>query len=171
MSFGDAMQRRADLLRKRGADVDQILKETAKGATIQYIRAATEKTPPTADGFAGTNTRSGELKAHWATDSVTEPMIYRYSGRNEYETFGKNNVQYASYVDQGHRMDKHFVPGLIINPVTEQLEKVDPDMGGIMVGTKTSYVPGLFMSEVARDAYEEYALKELNRLLREVFRP
>ena len=171
MSFGDAMQRRADLLRKRGADVDQILKETAKGATIQYIRAATEKTPPTADGLAGTNTRSGELKAPWATDSVAEPMIYRYSGRNEYETLGKNNVSYASYVDQGHRMDKHFVPGLIINPVTDQLEKVDPDVGGIMVGTKTSYVRGVFMSEAGRDAYEVYALKELNRLLREVFRP
>ena len=172
MSFGDAMQRRANILRKRGADMDKTFIEISKGATVKYVDAATEKTPPNTGAVGGTNTQSGELKSHWAADSVTVPQVYRYaSDGNEYETLGQNNVQYASYVDQGHRMDKHFVPGLIIDPVTNRLEKVSPDVGGIMVGTKTQYVPGVFMSEAGRDAYEEFALKEMNRLLREVFKP
>ena len=172
MSFGDAMQRRADMLRKRGADMDKIFIEISKGATMKYVEAARDKTPPNTGNAGGTNTKSGELASHWAADSVMVPQIYRHTSiGNEYETLGKNNLDYASYVDQGHRMDKHFVPGLIVNPVTKRLEKVSPDVGGIMVGTKTQYVPGVFMSETGRDAYEEFALKEMNRLLREVFKP
>lgn len=167
MSFGDAVQRRADLLRKRGADVDKILREISEGATIQAVRAATEKTPPTGGGPSGTNTRSGELKAHWATDSETKPEV---SG-GTYTTYLKNNMRYAAYVDQGHRMDKHFVPGLILNPVTGQLERSPDGSGGIVVGTKTQYVPGIFMSEAGHEAFEDSVLRELTKLLREVFKP
>ena len=44
-----------------------------------------------------------------------------------------NNMQYASYVNDGHRVDKHFVPGLIING--NLLERSPDGSGGLIVGT------------------------------------
>ena len=76
-----------------------------------------------------------------------------------------NNKQYASYVNDGHRVDKHYVPGLINNGGL--LERVDPDVGGIMVGTKTTYVPGLYMKEKAIGKYRSVVRKELDRRVRE----
>lgn len=171
MSFGNAIQRRADLLRKRGADATQILLNTSRGATRHAVAAAQDKTPMTADDLSGVGTRSGHLKAHWATDSVTDPVVRPASSGVEYATALANEVDYASYIDQGHRLDKHFVPGLMVNPVTGKLERVDPALGGIMVGIKTSYVSGLFMAEAGRRAFEERAQRELSRLILEVFRP
>ena len=89
--------------------------------------------------ISGTNTRSSSLKEHWAIDSRIDPIG---AGSSEYVTVLGNNMQYASYVDQGHRMDKHFVPGLVIDPVSGNLERSPDGSGGIMVGTKTLYVPG-----------------------------
>ena len=62
-----------------------------------------------------------------------------------------NNMQYASYVNDGHRVDKHFVPGLIING--NLLERSPDGSGGIMVGTKTSYVQGKYMKEAGIGRY------------------
>lgn len=172
MSFGDSIQRRADFLRKRGADVERILRETCRGAAMQAVKAAQNKTPPTGDDLGGVSTRSGQLKEHWATDSKVEPQVRAgQGGGTEYAAMLRNNMDYASYVDQGHRMDKHFVPGLMVNPATGKLERVDPSMGGIMVGTKTGYVPGVFMAEAGREAFEDNAMKGLDGLAREVLGP
>ena len=89
------------------------------------------------------------MSQSWATDSVTTPII---SG-NTVTTILANNMQYASYVNDGHRVDKHFVPGLIINGGLLEMSK-DGDDGGIMVGTKTTYVPGLYMTEKATGMYK-----------------
>ena len=80
----------------------------AKNATIRAVEAAQEKTPPTADSLSGINTRTGELKQHWATDSKIIPE----QQAGQYVTELNNNKEYASFVNDGHRMDKHFVPGL-----------------------------------------------------------
>lgn len=171
MSFGDAIQRRADLLRKRGADVDRIFWETSRGATIQAIAAAQDKTPATMDDLAGTDTRSGGMKEQWAVESELEPEIRPHlDSGTDYVTYLNNNAEYASYVDQGHQMHRHFVPGLILDSETGKLERVPPDEGGIMVGTKTSYVPGIFAVEAGRDAFEDAAVRALNKAAQEVFR-
>ena len=49
----------------------------------------------------------------------------------------------TSYVNDGHRMDKHYVPGLYVDD--DGLLSYDPagDVG-MMVGTKTKYVDGLY---------------------------
>lgn len=75
-------------------------------------------------------------------------------------------MQYASYVNNGHRMDRHFVPGLYINPFSGQLEYDAAKKGevGIMVGTKTDYVPGLFMAEAGEEAYQR-AVEALSKEL------
>lgn len=172
MSFGEAVQRRADLLRRRGADVDRILRDACRGAAVRAVAAAQDRTPPTEAGLGGVNARSGQLKQHWATDSVTEPEIRPGgAGCAEYAAQLRNDTQYASYVDQGHRVEKHFVPGLMVNPATGRLEQVDPGLGGIMVGTKTAYVAGVFMAEAGHEAFEDAALKMLDGVAREVFKP
>lgn len=82
-----------------------------------------------------------------------------------------NNMQYSSYVNDGHRVDQHFVPGLIIN--NGMLEQLDGDWAGvmgIMVGTKTTYVKGKYMKEKAIRKYRSVVKTELGKRVREVMR-
>lgn len=141
------------------AALPELISAAAKNATIRAVEAAQEKTPPTADSLGGTNTRSGELKQHWATDSKMLPEHLD----GQYVTELANNKEYASFVNDGHRMDKHFVPGLYVNPASGLLEYdvSRKDEVGIMVGTKTQYVPGVYMLEAGQQAYEETVKTEL----------
>ena len=138
------------------------LSNIAKNATIRSVEKAVEMTPPTQDDLRGTNARSGGMKQHWPTDSDTTPQ----KAGDKYTTVLANNKDYASYVNDGHRMDRHFVPGLYINPSSGMLE-VNPDKtGGIVVGTKTAYVPGLHMEEAACEEYHRTVAAEAANLRR-----
>lgn len=140
------------------------LSNIAKNATIRAVEKAVDMTPPLENDLRGTNTRSGGMKQHWRTDSQITPQV---SG-NKHTTVLGNNKKYASYVNDGHRMDRHFVPGLYVNPASGMLE-VNPDgTGGLVVGTQTSYVPGLHMEEAAHEEYHRTVAAEavnLRRLL------
>lgn len=140
------------------------LSNIAKNATIRAVEKAVDMTPPLENDLRGTNTRSEGMKQHWPTDSDTTPQV---SG-GKYTTLLANNKDYASYVNDGHRMDRHFVPGLYVNPASGMLE-VNPDgTGGLVVGTQTSYVPGLHMEEAAHEEYHRTVAAEavnLRRLL------
>lgn len=170
MSYTVSLQQRLQQLKKAQADLPELLYRTAKGATLRAIEAAQAATPPkegTGRGpYIGTNTITGELKAHWATDSRAEPQIDGTS----YQTELNNGMEYASYVDQGHRMDRHFVPGLYINPESGLLEYDPSAEVGLVVGTKTRYVKGEFMVDKAREAYEKAVLTELDKEIRRLFR-
>lgn len=107
MSYTVTLQQRIQQLKKAQANVPEILRRTAKQATLRAIEAAQEATPPKAGRLPGTHTVTGELKQHWPTDSNAEPVV---TGA-KYETLLANNKDYASYVNNGHRMDRHFVPG------------------------------------------------------------
>lgn len=135
--------------------------DACKSATLRAVEKAAELTPPTQDDLSGTNTRSGEMKQHWATDSKVEPMGVGLSGGGSYTTILSNDKEYASYVNDGHRMDRHFVPGLYINQYSGDLEYDPSAKVGIVVGTKTSYVPGLHMVEAAVEIYRETLRSEL----------
>ena len=164
-SFGSQMRKRLAELNKAGKDVPKIMMEVAEGATIEAVRVAAENTPPNGGAaIAGTNTRSGQLAQHWELDSQTKPI---YSG-GSVRTVLANDKQYASYVNDGHRVDKHYVPGLIANG--NLLERVDPDVGGIMVGTKTTYVEGLYMKQKAIGKYRDVVRNELDKRVREAFK-
>ena len=163
-SFGSQIRKRLAELRKAGESIPDIMYEVAEGATIEAVRVATENTPPNGSAIAGTNTRSGQMAQHWELDSQTKPVMTGASA----QTILANDMQYASYVNDGHRMDKHFVPGLIENGGL--LERVDPDVGGIMVGTKTTYVPGKYMKEKAIGKYRSVVRKELDKRVREAFK-
>ena len=163
-SFGSQIRKRLAELRKAGESIPDIMYEVAEGATIEAVRVATENTPPNGSAIAGTNTRSGQMAQHWELDSQAKPVMTGGSA----QTSLRNDMQYASYVNDGHRMAKHFVPGLIENGGL--LERVDPDVGGIMVGTKTTYVPGKYMKEKAIGKYRSVVRKELDKRVREAFK-
>ena len=164
-SFGSQMRKRLEELRKAGQNVPKIMVEVAEGATIEAVRVATESTPPNGGAaIAGTNMRSGDLAQHWSIDSMTSPV---YSGGSVRTTLA-NQVQYASYVNDGHRVDKHFVPGLIING--NLLERSPDGSGGIMVGTKTSYVQGKYMKEAGIGRYRDVVRTELEKRVEEAFK-
>lgn len=144
--------------------LDQQLRAAATAATRRAVDKAEEMTPPTDANYTGVHTRGGEMKQHWVTDSQLTPKKVG----DTYQTALANDKEYASYVNDGHRMDRHFVPGLYVNPATGMLE-VNPDgTGGLVVGTQTSYVPGLHMEEAAHEEYHRAVAAEavnLRRLL------
>lgn len=138
------------------------LSAIAKGATIRAVEKATELTPPTLDDLSGTNTRSEGMKQHWASDSKVTPV----RRGDTYVTELNNDKDYASYVNDGHRMDRHFVPGLVINPESGMLEYNPDRKGGIVVGTRTQYVEGIFMEEAAHEEYHRVVRAEADRMRR-----
>lgn len=144
------------LLAKLPGELDRI----AKVATMRAVEEATEMTPPTQDDLRGTDTRSGEMKQHWATDSQTTPQ----RRGDDRVTELNNDKAYASYVNDGHRMDRHFVPGLYINPGSGLLEYDPSKKVGLVVGTKAKYVPGLHITDKARKKYRETIEAESKRL-------
>ena len=151
---------RAKQLAAMEPQVRNILRNAARNATIRAVEKATEMTPPTGDDLKGTNTRTGEMKQHWATDSQLTPKKVG----DTYQTVLANDKEYASYVNDGHRMDRHFVPGLYINEESGLLE-YDPTMDtGIVVGTKTFYVEGLHMVDAAKEEYRRVLAEELKKV-------
>ena len=170
MSYTVNLAQRLRQLSKIGADLPNILSEVAKDATIRAVEATTESTPPKSGtgrgGHIGTNTVTGELKAHWATDSTVDPE----QAGGSYKTELANNVTYASYVNDGHRMDRHFVPGLYVNPGSGLLEYDPAADVGLVVGTKTAYVKGEFMVDKGKEAYQKTVLSELDKRIREAMR-
>lgn len=164
------LQQRIAQLETAAKGLEKRLSAIAEAGTLRAVEAAADATPPKrGEGrgpYIGTNTLSGELKAHWATDSVTKPQ----KTGDGYETQLANQMQYASYVNDGHRMDRHFVPGLFVNPDSGLLEYQQGAEVGIVVGTKTAYVKGEFMTEKGKEAYEKTVQQEAEALTREVFR-
>ncbi len=124
-----------------------------------------ERTPPNDGKLRGVNMISGELAQHWVTDSQIVPV----QTGGTFSTVLSNDKQYASYVNDGHRLDKHFVPGLYVDDSGLLSRDLSRDTG-LMVGTKTSYVPGVYMKEAGVDKYAEVAETELRKLAGEVLR-
>ena len=168
MALGDALQKRMEELAKRQPMLEKRLADIAEAATLRAVDAASEKTPPNTfvDGeIRGVHTITGELAEHWATDSQTVPS---QSG-GQFITALANDKQYASYVNDGHDVDKHFVPGLYVDDAGALSYDPERDVG-LIVGTKTKYVPGLYMKEAGVEKYKEVTEKELGKLAEEMFR-
>ena len=153
-------------LKKLKADVALVCYDTAKQATTAAVEAAQAKTPPPPGSKRGVNTVSGDLRDAWDTDSVVEPII----AGNGFQTIQGNNQDYASYVDQGHRMDRHFVPGLYVDPESGLLNYDLSAKVGLVVGTKTKYVPGAFMVDAAKEAYEKTCKQLLEKKIAELLK-
>ena len=157
-SFGSQMRKRLAELRRAQQDIPAIIDEVAETATMAAVEKAAENTPPNGGAkIVGPNLRTGELAQAWVTDSVTTP--------NRGKTLLANNKMYASYVNDGHRVDKHFTSHLAIEG-GQLVGKPDGD-GGLVVGTKTQYVPGLYMKEKAIGVYRDTVRRMLQQKVRE----
>ena len=165
MSYQVSLQKRLQELKKAHENLPDALYQIQKNAAQRAVEVATEATPPKAGRLAGPNMLTGELKQHWATDSQVEPDV---SG-NKRTSYLANNKEYASYVDQGHRMDKHFVPGLYIDE-NGQLARDLSAKVGLVEGTKTKYVKGEFMVDKAKEAYEKAVLAQLDDEIERLFK-
>jgi len=143
------LQERVEGLKRAQAQLPDLLADIAQEATQRAVEKAAGLTPPTGGDLSGTNTRTGELKQHWAADSEIIPV--RQGA--DWVTILANDKEYASYVDQGHRMDRHFVPGLYVNPESGLLEYDPAAKVGLIVGAKTPYVPGVYMVDAAKEEY------------------
>lgn len=143
------LQERVEGLKRAQAQLPDLLADIAQEATQRAVEKATGLTPPTGGDLSGTNTRTGELKQHWAADSEIIPVRQG----SDWVTILANDKEYASYVDQGHRMDRHFVPGLYVNPESGLLEYDPAAKVGLIVGAKTPYVPGVYMVDAAKEEY------------------
>lgn len=159
-------------LQQLQADLPRILQRTAKLATMKAVEVAAEATPPKAGtgrgGYIGKNMLTGELSAAWNKDSIKESIKVG----NSYITILGNNQSYASFVENGHVLNKHFVPGLYIDKAKGVLAReTDPEKKvGLVVGTKTRWVKGEFMAEKGKRAYqkaiESLLRKEIERAMR-----
>lgn len=164
-SFGAQMRKRLEQLKKAGADVPRIIAEVNEGATIRAVEAATQATPPNGGAaIKGVNARTGQLARHWTTDSVTRPT---WSGRN-CDCFLRNNQHYALYVNNGHRMDRHFTVHVALEG--GQLNGKPAGDGGLMVGTKTHYIKGLYMKEKGVGKWRQVVRFELDKAVRARFK-
>lgn len=159
-------------LRERLAQLEKLQPRIAAGidslasaATVRAAEKAAALTPPVGGDLKGTHTRAGTMKQHWMSDSVCSPVRQGHA----VITVLANNQRYASYVNDGHRMDRHFVPGLYINPYSGQLEYDPSEKAGLVVGTRTAYVPGLHMTDAARREYRR-ALRKGMREIKELLR-
>lgn len=165
MSYQVSLQKRLQELKKAHENLPDALYQIQKNAAQRAVEVATEATPPKAGRLAGPNMLTGELKQHWATDSQVEPDV---SG-NKLTSYLANSKEYASYVDQGHRLNKHFVPGLYIDE-NGQLARDLSAKVGLVVGTKTKYVKGEFMVDRAKEAYEKAVLAQLDDEIERLFK-
>lgn len=185
MELGDGMRRRLAELEKRFPDLAGRFAAIAKGATVRAVEEAVACTPPNTFGngeVRGVHTLTGQMaqqfavgsgsgdKQHemlesWQADSQTAPA----ADADGYRTVLANDMEYASYVNDGHRVDKHFVPGLYVD--ADGLLSYDPARKkevGLMVGVKTTYVEGLHITDKAIDKYDEVARAEFHKLTREM---
>lgn len=155
------LMERMEELKRAQAQMPDILADIAETATLRAVKKAAELTPPKEGPvITGTHDIASGMKQHWESDSQTTP-VRQGSG---WVTLLANDKEYASYVDEGHRMDRHFVPGLYINPESGLLEYDPAAEVGLVVGTQTTYVPGLHMVDAAKEEYHRAAQEGFRRL-------
>lgn len=126
------------------------IRKNLQDACAEAIRVAKETTPPQGEA-RGSNTVTGALADHWQ-HHITE------NSDGTYNIEFSNDMQYASFVNNGHRMKEHFVPWLYIDE-SGLLSRYQPVSGekvfGLIVGTKTKHVKGANMLEKAEKRFNE----------------
>jgi len=98
---------------------------------------------------------TGDLRKQFALSQI------RKNGSNLEITL-LNPLEYATYVEFGHRVKKHFVPGkwvgnrFIYNPDSQT---------GVMMGVKTSWVEGKFMATISLKEIQDIIPTEWDKRL------
>lgn len=100
-----------------------------------------------------TPTVTGDAKAKWQTKKA-------YKIKNGFRARLYNSSEHIIYINYGHRMSLHFVPG---EWVGNSFEYNPFSKDGVIMGTKTKYVKGKFMLEKASGKAEKYMVKEATK--------
>lgn len=162
--LNDLMKKIPEMQKEIVAGIEQNVKDAADVAVL----AAREATPHDGDGKKrGYNTITGELEAHWSWRFIRQDS---YNKHNFGTLYIYNDTSYASFVQFGHNMHKHFVPWLYIDgcgTISYETNHNLP-MFGLVVGTKTKYVDGRDMIGPAEKAFNETFTKLTQDLLNEV---
>ena len=124
------------------------IERNIKDACEAMLLKAKEVTPPCNGEKRGVESWTGQLRRHWeykieSTPAKTHIVLC-------------NDMQYASYVDNGHAMDRHFVPWLYVDGtgcISRHKPVAGEPMFGLVVGTKTTYVPPANMTKQAADEF------------------
>ncbi|MDR3564809.1 MAG: HK97 gp10 family phage protein [Negativicutes bacterium] len=160
MAFGDGLRDMVTRYKGYQKELTAAVPQQLRLTTFFIIARAKALTPPTdAEGYNANAV--GDLKAHWDSDSIATVV----STGDAHTTVVANNLQYASYVENGHRMDQHFVPGLFIVDGQLVYDASMASVGGITVGTKTKYVRGIYMLEQAMREGESHLQQGMRRVL------
>lgn len=129
------------------------LESNADIASLAMVESAKAHTPHEGDGKKrGFFVISNSLQDSWHVEYKkvrSKAVVGNISLQND--------KHYASYVQSGHRVSKHFVPWLYkdgMGTLSYEPNHNQP-LFGLVVGTKTPYVKGVDMVGPAVDAFNE----------------
>lgn len=155
----------SDTLRIARGELLERAKQAMEDATSWAVDVATDNTPPGVGGPWGSGTITGDMYDAWWIDSTVDPEVTNHI----IKTTLANNQPYASWVNDGHFLDEHFVPGLYIDSAGLVAKGDYQEVGGLVVGTQTQFVIGYYMKEKAIQAFEEEINKSMQDILRGLF--
>ena len=129
------------------------IEKNARVACEAMEQAAKDHTPHSGDGKKrGFNV---------INDSLQESWVAEYKPSQNKKEVGSvsltNDKPYAIYVQNGHKMTKHFVPWLYkdgMGTLSYETNHSQP-LFGLVVGDKTPFVKGVDMVGPATDAFNE----------------
>lgn len=156
--FGDAIRKLGNKYNEARQHIKDDVAQALEETTQIVIEEAEYNTPPVdGEDDRGIGQITYELKKSWRRDSIT----YAQFRNDEIYTVLWSKTPYASFVNDGHTLDKHFVNHLHKNYSTGLLDKLYHVEGGLVVGTLTSWIEGRFMKEAAIEKFH----KEFRRIL------
>lgn len=144
------------------AIMDKFIKElkAIPGEFDKAVPKILDETVSVAETYAKdlTPAVTGDAKAKWQTTKS-------YKVTNGFKARLFNNSAYIGYINNGHRMEQHFVPGEWVGNKFEY----DPfSKEGVLMGSKTKYVKGKFMLEKATGRAEKYLVNKANKEIEEI---
>lgn len=161
MALRPEYKKALDDILKLKEGLSRMVYDSVLTAADEMVAKAKEVTPASDD--TGVNTQKGHLSDHWEHLTTRE--------RDGVKSILCNPVEYASYVDEGHKMTPHFVPWLYIDDtgcISRHDPKDDEALFGLMVGTKTSQVEPENITKQATERFESVLEKEIERLSKEI---
>lgn len=144
--------------RQLRSTVTRDVRLAVRAATQRAVEACKEATPPPKGARRGVNTVTGDLAANWGATA-------QYMSCGDYIIHLINKKQYAGYVDAGHKMVRHFVPWLYIDDsglISRHLPSPGEGLFGLVVGTRTTYIPPTNMSQAGIDTFARVLREQLS---------
>lgn len=135
---------------------EEVTKNVLEACDVM-VQTAKDHTPHEGDGKKrGFNVISNSLQDGWHADFIAD------KDSNKVGTITlTNDKSYAKYVQNGHKVSRHFVPWLYkdgMGTLSYETDHGQP-LFGLVVGTKTPFVKGVDMVGPAIKAFNE-ALEE-----------